>query len=197
MDMQGSRQLAVTQQQAWDALNDPEVLKACIPGCESIEATGENAYALVNAIKVGPVAAKFRGAIQLADIQAPGSYTINFKGNGGVAGFGKGSAKVVLTPNDAGCELGYTVNATVGGKIAQVGQRLIDGVAKSMAESFFQRFDEEMQRRHPAAEAPAGEAAAGQAVVPARVPGGEAGVPAWVWVLVAIVVIVAIGWALK
>ena len=197
MDMQGSRPLAVTQQQAWDALNDPEVLKACIPGCESIEATGENAYALVNAIKVGPVAAKFRGAIQLADIQAPGSYTINFEGNGGVAGFGKGSAKVVLTPNDAGCELGYTVNATVGGKIAQVGQRLIDGVAKSMAESFFQRFDEEMQRRHPAAEAPAGEAAAGQAVVPARVPGGEAGVPAWVWVLVAIVVIVAIGWALK
>ena len=197
MDMQGSRQLAVTQQQAWDALNDPEVLKLCIPGCESIEATGENAYALVNAIKVGPVAAKFKGAIQLADIQAPGSYTINFEGNGGVAGFGKGSAKVVLTPNDAGCELGYTVNATVGGKIAQVGQRLIDGVAKSMAESFFKRFDEEMQSRHPAAEAPAGEAAASEAAVPARVPGGEAGVPAWVWVLVAIVVIVALGWALK
>ena len=127
MDMQGSRPLAVTQQQAWDALNDPEVLKACIPGCESIEATGENAYALVNAIKVGPVAAKFKGAIQLADIQAPSSYTIQFEGNGGAAGFGKGSAKVVLTPKDAGCELGYTVNATVGGKIAQVGQRLIDG----------------------------------------------------------------------
>ena len=148
MDMQGSRQLAVTQQQAWDALNDPEVLKACIPGCDSIEATGENAYALVNAIKVGPVSAKFKGAIQLADIQAPSSYTIQFEGNGGAAGFGKGSAKVVLTPNDGGCELGYTVNATVGGKIAQVGQRLIDGVAKSMAESFFKRFDEEMQRRH-------------------------------------------------
>lgn len=149
MDMQGSRQLAVTQQQAWDALNDPEVLKLCIPGCDSIEPTGDNAYALVNAIKVGPVAAKFKGAIQLADIQAPGSYTINFEGNGGVAGFGKGSAKVVLTPNDQGCELGYTVNATVGGKIAQVGQRLIDGVAKSMAESFFKRFDEEMKRRYP------------------------------------------------
>ena len=148
MDMQGSRQLAVTQQQAWDALNDPEVLKACIPGCDNIEPTGENAYALVNAIKVGPVAAKFKGAIQLADIAAPNSYTINFEGNGGVAGFGKGSAKVVLTPNDGGCELAYTVNATVGGKIAQVGQRLIDGVAKSMAESFFKRFDEEMQRRH-------------------------------------------------
>ena len=202
MDMQGSRQLAVTQQQAWDALNDPEVLKLCIPGCDSIEPTGDNAYALVNAIKVGPVAAKFKGAIQLADIQAPGSYTIHFEGNGGVAGFGKGSAKVQLTPNDAGCELGYTVNATVGGKIAQVGQRLIDGVAKSMAESFFKRFDEEMQSRHPAPEAVAEAVAEGApgataATVPAKVPGGEAGVPAWVWILVAIVVIVAIGWALK
>lgn len=194
MEMQGSKQLAITQQQAWDALNDPEVLKLCIPGCDSIEPTGDNAYALVNAIKVGPVAAKFKGAIQLADIQAPGSYTINFEGNGGVAGFGKGSAKVVLTPNDQGCELGYTVNATVGGKIAQVGQRLIDGVAKSMAESFFKRFDEEMQHRHPA---PAEAAPGADEALPAKVPGGEAGVPAWVWVVVAIVVIVAVGWALK
>lgn len=148
MDMQGARRLAVSQQQAWDALNDPEVLKICIPGCDSIEATGEGAYALVNAIKVGPVAAKFKGAIRLADVNAPHSYTLGFEGNGGVAGFGKGSAQVALTPQENGCELAYTVNATVGGKIAQVGQRLIDGVAKSMAESFFKRFDEEMQRRH-------------------------------------------------
>ncbi|WP_409986548.1 CoxG family protein [Ottowia sp.] len=118
----------------------PRGAQSLYPGCDSIEATGENAYALVNAIKVGPVSAKFKGAIQLADIQAPSSYTIQFEGNGGAAGFGKGSAKVVLTPKDAGCELGHTVNATVGGKIAQVGQRLIDGVAKSMAESFFKRF---------------------------------------------------------
>ena len=149
MDMQGSRPLSVTQQQAWEALNDPEVLKLCIPGCDSIESTGENAYALVNAIKVGPVSAKFKGNLQLTDIQAPDSYTINFDGNGGAAGFGKGSAKVTLTPQGEGCELGYTVNAQVGGKIAQVGQRLIDGVAKSMAETFFKRFDEEMQRRYP------------------------------------------------
>ena len=193
MDMQGSRQLAVTQQQAWEALNDPEVLKVCIPGCDSIEATGEGAYALTNAIKVGPVSAKFKGNLQLTDIQAPDSYTINFEGNGGAAGFGKGSAKVNLVPNDAGCELGYTVNASVGGKIAQVGQRLIDGVAKSMAESFFKRFDEEMQHRHPAPEATAG----ADEALPAKVPGGEAGVPAWVWVVVAIVVVVAVGWALK
>ena len=148
MEMQGARQLAITQQQAWEALNDPEVLKLCIPGCDSIEATGDNAYALVNAIKVGPVAAKFKGAIALADVNVPHSYTLNFEGNGGVAGFGKGSAQVSLAPQEEGCELAYSVNATVGGKIAQVGQRLIDGVAKSMAESFFKRFDEEMQRRH-------------------------------------------------
>lgn len=152
MDMQGSRTLSVNQQQAWEALNDPEVLKLCIPGCDSIAAAGENAYELTNGIKVGPVSAKFKGKLQLTDIQAPDSYTIHFEGNGGAAGFGKGTARVTLTPQDGGSTLGYTVNAQVGGKIAQVGQRLIDGVAKSMAESFFKRFDEEMQRRHPPAE---------------------------------------------
>lgn len=192
MDMQGSRQLAATQQQAWDALNDPEVLKACIPGCDSIEATGEGTYALVNAIKIGPVSAKFKGSIELADVKAPESYTLHFEGNGGAAGFGKGSAHVTLTPNDGGCELGYTVNATVGGKIAQVGQRLIDGVAKSMAESFFKRFDEEMQRRHPPQEAEAPAPAPAVATV-----GGEAGVPGWVWILVAVVAILGMAWALR
>ncbi|MBK6867007.1 MAG: carbon monoxide dehydrogenase subunit G [Burkholderiales bacterium] len=191
MDMQGSRQLAVTQEQAWAALNDPEVLKACIPGCDSIEATGENAYALVNAIKVGPVAAKFKGNIQLTDIQAPQSYTLNFDGNGGAAGFGKGHAKVTLTPNEGGCELGYTVHATVGGKIAQVGQRLIDGVAKSMAESFFKRFDEEMQQRHPVPATPDG--TAGSAPPAAK---ASTGIPAWVWVAGAIVLVLGY-WLLR
>ncbi|MBS0303601.1 MAG: carbon monoxide dehydrogenase subunit G, partial [Proteobacteria bacterium] len=115
MEMQGARQLPITQQQAWEALNDPEVLKLCIPGCDSIESTGDNAYNLVNAIKVGPVAARFKGSIALADGNAPHSYTLNFEGNGGVAGFGKGSAQVSLAPQDDGCALAYTVNATVGG----------------------------------------------------------------------------------
>ncbi|QEA12938.1 CoxG family protein [Comamonas flocculans] len=147
MEMQGSRPLAITQQQAWESLNDPEVLKACIPGCDSIEATGENAYAITMALKIGPVSARFKGNIALSDIEPPSSYTLGFEGSGGPAGFGKGSAKVTLTPQDAGCELSYSASASVGGKIAQVGQRLIDGVAKSMAEKFFTRFDEEMQRR--------------------------------------------------
>ncbi|MCB5224942.1 MAG: carbon monoxide dehydrogenase subunit G [Candidatus Cloacimonetes bacterium] len=201
MELQGSRELAVTRQQAWDALNDPEVLKACIPGCSSIEATGENAYDLVNAIKIGPVSAKFKSTITLSDINAPVSYTLDFEGNGGAAGFGKGTAKVALQKQGAGCELNYDVTATVGGKVAQVGQRLIDGVAKSMAEKFFTNFDEEMQRRHPSSEAADGQGPAPDAVDAAATPATseaappgqpKSGMPVWVWVVLAIVVVIAI-----
>ncbi len=184
MDMQGKRQLAITQQQAWDALNDPAVLKLCIPGCEKIEATGDNQYSMAVALKIGPLAAKFAGKIALSDIQAPNSYTIAFEGQGGPAGFGKGSAQVQLTPLEHGHELSYTVHASVGGKIAQVGQRLIDGVAKSMAEDFFKRFDEEMQRQHPQAyaEQAAREASAdGASGTPADAAGGARSFPLWVW----------------
>ncbi len=149
MDMQGARQLAITQQQAWDALNDPAVLKACIPGCDKVEPSGENQYSIGMSLKIGPVSAKFTGKITLSDINPPASYKINFEGQGGPAGFGKGNSAVTLTPNDAGCELAYTVHASVGGKIAQLGQRLIDGAAKAMAEDFFKRFDNEMQRQYP------------------------------------------------
>ncbi|MDO8371492.1 MAG: carbon monoxide dehydrogenase subunit G, partial [Polaromonas sp.] len=134
MDMQGSRQLAITQQQAWDALNDPALRKVCIPGCDKVELTGENQYAIGMALKIGPVAARFSGKIALSEINPPASYKLSFEGQGGVAGFGKGSAAVTLVPLDDGCELAYTVQASVGGKIAQLGQRLIDGAAKSMAE---------------------------------------------------------------
>ncbi|MCJ0764075.1 CoxG family protein [Variovorax terrae] len=184
MDMQGSRQLAVTQQQAWDALNDPEVLKACIPGCDKVEATGENQYAVGMALKIGPVSAKFAGKITLSDIQPPSSYTLAFDGQGGAAGFGKGSAKVALTPGEGGCELAYSVNAQVGGKVAQLGQRLIDGAAKSMAEDFFKRFDQEMQRRHPAPDAIESIASNDQ---PTRTSAGnDAKIPVWIWIVVAI-----------
>jgi carbon monoxide dehydrogenase subunit G len=149
MDMQGARQLAITQLQAWDALNDPVVLKACIPGCDKVEPSGDNQFSIGMSLKIGPVSAKFTGKITLSDIHPPNSYKISFEGQGGPAGFGKGDSAVTLTPNDAGCELAYTVHASVGGKIAQLGQRLIDGAAKAMAEDFFKRFDNEMQRQHP------------------------------------------------
>jgi carbon monoxide dehydrogenase subunit G len=196
MEMQASRQLAVTQQQAWDALNDPEVLKVCIPGCDKVEASGENQYAIGMALKIGPVSAKFKGNIELSDINPPASYKLSFEGQGGPAGHGKGSAAVVLTPNDAGCELAYTVQASVGGKVAQLGQRLIDGAAKSMAEDFFKRFDLEMQKQHPesyaARDAAAGAAAgAAGAADPAEASG--AGVPIWAWGVGA-VVLAAVIW---
>ena len=180
MDMQGSRQLAITQQQAWDALNDPNVLKTCIPGCDKVEPSGENQFTIGMALKIGPVSAKFAGKITLSDIQAPSSYKINFEGQGGPAGFGKGDAAVTLTPNPAGCDLAYTVHASVGGKIAQLGQRLIDGAAKAMAEDFFKRFDNEMQRQYPDVYA-AKAATADTSTSPAAMP-QHTGVPVWIWV---------------
>lgn len=185
MDMQGSRHLAVTQQQAWEALNDPEVLKACIPGCDKVEATGENQYAIGMAVKIGPVAARFNGKIVLSDVTPPASYTLTFEGQGGAAGFGKGSAKVNLAPATEGCDLSYTAHAQVGGKIAQVGQRLVDGVARSMAEDFFRRFDEEMQRRYPAP-------AAAEVAPPVAAPAPAKKMPVWVWILFAAVVLLAL-----
>jgi carbon monoxide dehydrogenase subunit G len=184
MEMQGNRALAVTQEQAWAALNDPEVLKTCIPGCDKIEATGENKYAIGMAVKIGPVAARFAGKIALSDVQPPESYTLSFDGQGGAAGFGKGQAQVKLVPQGTGCDLNYSARAQVGGKIAQLGQRLIDGVAKSMAEDFFRRFDEEMQRRYPPADAQAlqpGAAAAVPGVAAVPGPAAATGIPVWVW----------------
>ena len=149
MEMQNARQLAITQQQAWDMLNDTAVLQTCIPGCESIKAAGDNTYALVNAVKIGPMAVRFKGVITLSDMQVPSAYTLNFEGNGGVSGFGKGSARITLKPQSVGCEMSYTVRATASGKIAQIGQRLIDSAVKSMTERFFKRFDKEIKRRYP------------------------------------------------
>ncbi|MFM9921561.1 carbon monoxide dehydrogenase subunit G [Variovorax sp. H27-G14] len=182
MEMLGNRRLGVTQQQAWEALNDPETLKKCIPGCDKFELVGDNTYSVALAVKIGPVSAKFNGKVMLSDIVAPHGYKLTFEGQGGVAGFAKGASSVTLkplsdvpadaaanTPADAapvdaaiaheataavpvsaptGCELDYTVQAQVGGKIAQLGQRLIDGAAKSTADDFFKRFEAEMRSRY-------------------------------------------------
>jgi carbon monoxide dehydrogenase subunit G len=197
MDMQGSRVLAASREQAWEALNDPEVLKACIPGCDKVEPAGENQYAIGMAVKVGPVSARFGGKIQLQDVQPPSSYTLRFEGQGGAAGFGRGTAQVRLEPRDSGCELHYTVNAQVGGRIAQVGQRLIDGVARSMAEDFFKRFDAEMQRRHPEVAVQAAAAAATPPPPPVAAPASGNGVPTWAWIVGALVVAAVAWWILR
>jgi uncharacterized protein len=140
MEMKGSRAVPSDVDTTWRALNDPEVLRACIPGCESIERVSDTEYRLVMTARVGPVSAKFSGRLVLADIAAPRSYTLKFEGQGGAAGFANGTAKVELSPADGGTRIDYAVNAQVGGKLAQIGSRLIDGAAAKVADDFFARF---------------------------------------------------------
>jgi carbon monoxide dehydrogenase subunit G len=140
MEMKGSRVVPTDVDTTWRALNDPEVLRACIPGCESIDRVSGTEYRLVMIARVGPVSAKFSGRLALADIAAPRSYTLKFEGQGGAAGFANGTAKVELSPSDGGTRLDYAVNAQVGGKLAQIGSRLIDGAAAKVADDFFARF---------------------------------------------------------
>ncbi len=188
MEMQGQRQLKVTQQQAWDALNDPAVLKACIAGCDKLEPTAENQYEVGMALKIGPVSAKFAGNIKMTDVVAPDSYQLNFDGSGGAAGFGKGTSKVVLEPNAEGTLLHYTVAAQVGGKIAQMGQRLIDGVAKSMAEDFFGKFEAQLTQRY-AVDTTSGSSEANPATS-LQTQTTSGGVPTWVWFVGAAAIVV-------
>lgn len=140
MDMKGERLIPAPRQKVWDALNDPAVLKECIPGCETLERTGENELRATASVKIGPIGAKFGGKVQLSDLNPPTSYRISGEGQGGVAGFAKGGADVNLADQDDGTLLRYVVNAQVGGKIAQLGARLIDATSKQMADIFFDRF---------------------------------------------------------
>jgi hypothetical protein len=189
MDMTGQRTLQVTQQQAWEALNDPEILKACIPGCQKFELSGDQKFTVAAGIKMGPVSALFNGSVQLTDIVAPQSYKLHFDAQGGVAGFGKGEAAVQIKPLEKACELHYTVHSSVGGKIAQLGQRLVDGVAKNMAEDFFKRFEAELDKKYPPEPEPV---SLGAAPVPNPV---SSGLPAWMWGLGLVVVVAAVAMA--
>ncbi|MBI1398229.1 MAG: carbon monoxide dehydrogenase [Betaproteobacteria bacterium] len=143
MEIMGEQLIALPQQAVWEALNDPEVLKLCIPGCESVARVSDAEYEMAMVAAVGPVKAKFKGKLLIVDPVPPESYAIVFEGSGGVAGFGKGRAEVSLTmESDEVTLLSYKANATVGGKIAQVGSRLIDGVARKMTDNFFDRFNQ-------------------------------------------------------
>lgn len=142
MKMEGSFDLPASREVVWAKLNDAEVLKACIPGCQSLDKLSDTEMVASAKIKVGPVGATFKGKVNLTDLNPPESYTIVGEGEGGIAGFAKGSAHVTLTDNGAGTTLTYTVDANVGGKIIQLGGRLIDGVAKKMADQFFTSFAE-------------------------------------------------------
>src|SRR6202041_1527101 len=137
MTMNGEVQLNATREAVWAKLNDAEVLKACIPGCEQLDKTSDTEFQAVATVKIGPVKAKFKGRVTLSDLDPPNGYKISGQGDGGVAGFAKGGATVKLTPKDGGTLLSYNVDAQIGGKLAQLGQRLINGAAKKMADDFF------------------------------------------------------------
>jgi carbon monoxide dehydrogenase subunit G len=144
MDMNGSYRIPASRETVWAALNDPEVLKECIPGCEKLEMTSPTEMSATVTSKIGPVKAKFNGAVTLENINPPESYTIAGEGKGGVAGFAKGSADVSLAEDGAETVLTYTARAQVGGKLAQLGSRLIDSTARKMADDFFGKFTEKV-----------------------------------------------------
>ena len=174
MEMSGEQRIPLSQQRVWEALNDPAILKACIAGCESIERVSENEYKVAMTAAVGPVKAKFNGKLMLADMNPPHSYSLAFEGSGGAAGFGKGGAQVTLAPDGNGTLLTYKATASVGGKLAQIGSRLIDGVARKMADDFFDRFNKTV--------APAADTAAAQLESPSAL-AHRATVPGWLWAL--------------
>jgi carbon monoxide dehydrogenase subunit G len=143
--MTGEQLIPAPQQDVWSALNDPEVLKSCVPGCESIARVNDNEYQVQMTARVGPVSAKFRGRLSLSDIKPPVSYSLAFEGQGGAAGFAKGGAQVKLARQGDGTLLKYDVKANVGGKLAQIGSRLVDAAAKKVADEFFQNFNQRMR----------------------------------------------------
>jgi carbon monoxide dehydrogenase subunit G len=194
MDMSGERRIPAPRKMVWDALNDPEVLKACIPGCEKLEAVSPTDLLATAAMRIGPIAARFNGKVHLSDIDEPNGYTISGEGQGGVAGFAKGGAKVRLADAESAItQLTYEVQAQVGGKIAQLGARLIDSTAKSMADAFFDNFTKELTLKMGLAPeealASAAAVAAGRAAPPrpsvslwAMIPREPMGYPLVVWI---------------
>src|SRR2546421_9770721 len=168
MEITGEQLIPVPQAGVRRGLNDPEVWKASIAGCEAIERVSDTESRVVMVASVGPVKANFNGKLLLSDLKPPNSYSLPFEGSGGAAGFGKGSAQVSLKTEGAGTRLSYSAKASVGGKLAQVGSRLIDGVARKMADDFFTAFNEKLA-------GPAGKAAAAPATGKRRIH------PAW-WV---------------
>lgn len=190
MDLSGEQLIPVSRELVWQALNDIEVLKACIPGCETIAWTGENQLEAVVMAKIGPVKARFTGLVSLTNMNPPNSYTISGEGKGGAAGFAKGGADVKLTDAEGGTLLRYEVKAQVGGKLAQVGARLIDAAAKKMAGDFFAAFNAEVVKR-------AGGGPTIKETQPERAKAG--GLPLWLWAagLAAIVLLSLAYWAEK
>ncbi|MBX3539384.1 MAG: carbon monoxide dehydrogenase subunit G [Chelatococcus sp.] len=162
MDMSGEQRIEAPRDVVWAALNDPQILRKCIPGCQKLDKFSDTEMAAIAVIKVGPISAKFQGAVTLSDLDPPNGYRIIGEGQGGVAGFAKGSAEVRLTADGEATILRYSVSAQIGGKLSQLGGRLIDATARKMSDAFFKRFADEIAAG-TAAPQPAGQAIAGTA----------------------------------
>ena len=189
MDMKDSRVINAPQAKVWAALNDPAMLKQCIIGCDSLEAVSNEEpgkFVAAMSVKVGPVSAKFKGKLQLEDVQPPSSYKLKFEGQGGPAGFANGTANVSLTAETpSSTRLDYAANAMIGGKLAQIGSRLVDAAARKIADDFFSKFDALVGEPLPEVAAGSG-ADADVADVPAAA--SKSGIPIWAWVVAAVAV---------
>jgi len=202
MDMTGEFRIPAPREAVWKALNDPEVLKRSIAGCEELEKTSDTEFTAKVTAKVGPVKARFAGKVTLSDLDPPNGYTIAGEGQGGAAGFAKGGAKVRLEPDGDGTLLKYTVNAAIGGKLAQIGARLIDGAAHKMAQEFFASFAANVAGPAPVAatgaavpvEAPPAASGTTATVAP---PKPSEGIRPWIWVggliIIAIILLLYFG----
>lgn len=188
MNLTGEYRLPLPRPAVWEGLNDPEVLKRCIPGCEELTKNGDTEFAAKVALKIGPMSAKFSGKVTLSDIDPPKGYKIAGEGQGGVAGFGKGSAVVTLDEDGPDATiLKYTADSQVGGKMAQLGSRLIDATARKLADDFFGKFAAAMAER-------AGPAASGEAP-PAPAPAAPAqGLSPRIWIPALIAAVAAVVW---
>lgn len=182
MQMTGEYRIPATRQAVWNALNDPEILQRCLPGCTELTKTDDGGYAAKVTAKVGPVKAAFTGKVTLSDLDPPNGYTISGQGQGGAAGFARGGAKVELVEDSDGTLLTYTVDATVGGKLAQIGSRLIDATARKMADDFFACFAESVGSP--------GTAALEAEAAPAE--DGRPGLPPYIWIGGIVAVVVAL-----
>jgi carbon monoxide dehydrogenase subunit G len=208
MEFTGRYVIAAPPRKVWDGINDPAVLKACIPGCEQLDKLSPTEFVATAKIKVGPVSATFKGKVTLSDMEPPRRCLLTGEGQGGVAGFAKGSAEVILTPEGDSTVLAYSAKATVGGKLAQIGQRLIDGAAKQIADDFFKRFAAKISPElaaDPTTAELAGPTAAtrGSATAAAGIiapePAARGGLAPVIWVggLIAVIAVLLLAFALR